>query len=109
VLRKISKSVLLCDEQPITYYLTGDWMLLEEFAESMAVLASGMTEEERGKYIEEGFYEKLIQLRELRGDDMGGLDVVLGTFDGDEEEEESHSMLPPATNRAKVFSIGELS
>jgi hypothetical protein len=130
VLRKICKSIMLCDEQQIRHELMKDGMVLGEFAESMVELAKGMTMEERERYKEEGLYEKLV---ELQGDcesiDMEELADVYAVFDGedngegDEEEfggewnevdEDSEDLAqqptpPPATKRTKVFSVGELS
>lgn len=63
--------------------------LLVAVAESMLVLASGMTSEERERYMDEGLLEKLIELRELCDDsEMEGLGQVLELFEGGEEDEE---------------------
>ncbi len=43
VLRKISKSVMLCQEQEIRHELLKDGVLLAEFADIMLRLAKGMT------------------------------------------------------------------
>jgi len=131
VLRKICKSIMLCDEQQIRHELMKDGMVLGEFAESMTELANGMTKEEREKYKDEGLYEKLVELQgECESIDMEGLADVYAIFDDededdDEEEEEdaeddeggiasleatSAPLAPdPATKRTKVFSVGELS
>lgn len=133
VLRKICKSVMLCDERQIRHELMKDGMLLEEFAESMLELAKGMTVEERQRYKDERLYEKLVDLRnECDEIDMEGLADVYAIFDGEGEAGEgggsdnsegeeapardgsfesvsSNSIPPPAPPRRKVFSIGELS
>ena len=88
VLRKISKSVMLCQEREIRHELMKDGVELGEFAESMLKLARGMTRNEREKYRAEGLYEKLIELqRELHGLDMEGLADLYAVFDEDEEVE----------------------
>lgn len=126
VLRKISKSVMLCQEQEIRHELMKDRMLLAEFAESMLELAKGMTRNERKKYRREGLYEKLIDLQgECDAADMEGLADVYAVFDEDEEVEVEEnvdgdaevplesitapSIPSPAAKRTKVFSVGELS
>ena len=125
VLRKISKSIMLCDEQVIRHELMKDGMELGYFAEAMAGLAKGMTEEERERYKDEGLYEKLVDLQTVCDweTDMEGLREVYETFDGEDngnregeaEREDGGSgdsvvileALPP--QRTRVFSVGELS
>ncbi|KAE9366729.1 hypothetical protein N431DRAFT_429535 [Stipitochalara longipes BDJ] len=130
VLRKICKSIMLCDEQQIRHELKKDGMVLGEFAESMMDLANGMTREERAKYKEEGLYEKLVELQgECESSDMEGLADVYAAFDDDEDDDEgddeggedyddgddSLEAIPattisaPVTKRTRVFSVGELS
>jgi hypothetical protein len=131
VLRKISKSVMLCDEQQIRHEIMKDGMTLGEFADSMVELAGGMTVEEREKYKKEGLYEKLVDLQNECDDvDMEGLQEVYAIFygEGDEEEDgdenedgsgsessdapeflESRPKQPPPPQRTQVFSVGELS
>jgi hypothetical protein len=126
VLRKISKSVMLCQEQEIRHELMKDGMLLAELSESMLELAKGMTRNEREKYRGEGLYAKLIELQgECDAADMEGLADVYAVFDEHEEVEvkenvdgdaevsvESITAPPipsPAVKRTKVFSVGELS
>lgn len=119
VLRKISKSIMLCDEQVIRHEIMKDGVELRYFAEAMAGLAKGMTEKERERYKEEGLYEKLVGLREECDweTDMEGLREVYEIFDGpgdgrdDEDEDGSdYSVVEvPAPLRNRVFSIDELS
>jgi hypothetical protein len=126
VLRKISKSVMLCQEPEIKHELMKDGVLLAEFAESMLKLAKGMTRHEREKYRGEGLYEKLVELQgECDAPDMKGLADVYGVFDEDEEVEVEEnvdgdaevsvesitapSIASHAAKRTKVFSVGELS
>ena len=133
VLRKISKSVMLCDEQQIRHEIMKDGITLGEFADSMVELAGGMTVEEREKYKKEGLYEKLVDLQNECDDvDMEGLQEVYAIFDGEGDEEEggdgdesedssgsessdapefleSRPKQPPPPQQTQVFSIGELS
>jgi hypothetical protein len=89
VLRKICKSVMLCDERQIRHELMKDGVLLGEFANAMLKFAKGMTEEERERYKEEGLYEKLVDLQtECESIDMEGLAEVYAVFDGDAEDDE---------------------
>jgi hypothetical protein len=131
VLRKISKSVMLCDEQQIRHEIMKDGITLGEFADSMVELAGGMTVEERERYKKEGLYEKLVDLQNECDDvDMEGLQEVYAIFDGEGDEEgdgdenedgsgsessdapeflESRPKQPPPPQRTQVFSVGELS
>jgi hypothetical protein len=126
VLRKISKSVMLCQEQEIRHELMKDGVLLAEFAESMLKLAKGMSRNERERYRGEGLYEKLIELQgECDAFDMDGLADVYSVFDKDERVElkeavgddaeasvesiSAPSIPSPAAKRTKVSSVGELS
>ena len=131
VLRKISKSVMLCDEQQIRHEIMKDGITLGEFADSMVELAGGMTVEEREKYKKEGLYEKLVDLQNECDDvDMEGLQELYAIFDGEGDEEEdgdedgdgsgsessdvpefleSRPKQPPPPQQTQVFSIGELS
>ncbi|KAE8446354.1 hypothetical protein EG329_012103 [Mollisiaceae sp. DMI_Dod_QoI] len=88
VLRKISKSVMLCDEQVIRHEIMKDGILLGEFADSMLQLAEGMNELERQRYRDEGLYEKLFELQdECDVIYMEGLQKVYAVFDGEEVED----------------------
>ncbi|KAG0645679.1 hypothetical protein D0Z07_8748 [Hyphodiscus hymeniophilus] len=130
VLRKISKSIMLCDEQLIRHELMKDGLELGYFAEAMAGLARGMTEAERERYKEEGLYEKLVDLQTVCDweSEMEGLREVFEIFDGEEdgeggEEEGGDSEgddegsddsvvildAPPPPQRTKVFSVTELT
>ena len=125
VLRKICKSVMLCDEQQIRHELMKDGMVLAKFAESMEELARGVTTAERERYKEESLYEKLVELqRECESIDMEGLADVYAVFEedsgeeedgeeGNEEDEDPEDRVVqpiiPATKRTKVFLVGELS
>lgn len=92
VLRKISKSVMLCEIQLIQHELMKDGMLLGTFANSMLQLAKGMSELERKRYRDEGLYEKLWQLQDECDDiDMEGLQKVYAIFDGQEVEEDEEA------------------
>jgi len=134
VLRRISKSVMLCDEGVIRHEIMKDGIELGYFAEAMVGIARDMTVAERERYKDEGFYEKLVDLQtecdwEL---EMEGLRELYETFDGpdegegEREEEEieddrsnggqggdrqgsddSVIIVPPP--RTRVFSISELS
>jgi hypothetical protein len=123
VLRKISKSIMLCDEQVIRHEIMKDGIELGYFAEAMTKLAQEMTEQERDRYREEGLYEKLVDLQtECDWEtDMGGLRELYETFDGPGDGEgenddgdgsdssnDSVVELPPPP-RTRVFSVGELS
>ncbi|KAG4430041.1 hypothetical protein IFR05_014480 [Cadophora sp. M221] len=89
VLRKICKSIMLCDEPQIRHELMKDGYMLGQFADSMQELARGMTKEERGRYKQEGLYEKLLELQtECDPILMEGLPAVYRIFDGVEDEEE---------------------
>ncbi|PBP26798.1 hypothetical protein BUE80_DR002268 [Diplocarpon rosae] len=91
VLRKICKSIALCDEPQIRHELTKDGYMLGQFADSMQELARGMNEEERERYKAEGLYEKLVDLSNDCGpDDMEGLPAVYRIFDQVEDEEEDY-------------------
>lgn len=127
VLRKISKSVMLCQEPEIKHELMKDGVLLAEFAGSMLKLAKGMTRHEREKYKGKGLYEKLVELQGEFDDaaDMEGLADVYAVFDEDEEVEVEEnvdgdakvsvesitapSIPSPAAKRTKALSVGELS
>jgi hypothetical protein len=125
VLRKISKSIMLCDERVIRHELMKDGMELGYFADAMTGLARGMTEEERNRYKEESLYEKLVELQTLCDweIDMEGLREVYEIFDGEDdgeaageddeegqeaEKESDGSVLAPP-QRTRVFSVIELS
>ncbi|KAF8855774.1 hypothetical protein BDZ45DRAFT_488303 [Acephala macrosclerotiorum] len=85
VLRKISKSVMMCDVQVIRHEIMKDGMLLSQFADSMLNLAKGMSAQERQWYKDEGLYETLVALQELYDDvSMEGLQKVYAVFDRDE-------------------------
>lgn len=68
VLRKICKSVALCEERQIQHEIMKDEYDMAPFGRSMAGLARSMTIEERGKYKQEGLYSKLLELKTLYGD-----------------------------------------
>lgn len=131
-LRKICKSIMLCDEQVIRHELMKDGLALQEFADSMLELASGMSEGERERYKEEGLYEKLVDLQSECDweTDMAGLGDIYEVFDGPDEEdndngdeddephgpaETTESTAPEAVDlttpppRKRVFSVVELS
>jgi hypothetical protein len=122
VLRKISKSIMLCNEQVIRHEIMRDGVELGYFAEAMTKLAKEMTEQERDRYKDEGLYEKLVDLQtecdwEI---DMEGLREVYEIFDGPDDGEgedddddgdgsdDSVVEVPPPP-RTRVFSVGELS
>lgn len=120
VLRKISKSIMLCDEHTIRHEIMKDGIELGYFAEAMTKLAKEMTEQERDRYKAEGLYEKLVALQtECDWEtDMEGLRELYEIFDGpddgeggDEDEDESDDSVVevPPPPRTRVFSVGELS
>ncbi|TVY93520.1 hypothetical protein LAWI1_G002990 [Lachnellula willkommii] len=135
VLRKICKSIVLCNEQQIRHEILKDGYVLMGFTDSMLELATAMSQEERDEYKQEGLYEKLVDLQSDCDDwetDMGGLGEIYELFDGaddgegdeDEEEEEDEASdssqsiveiaptLAPETaphQRKRVFSVIELS
>lgn len=85
VLRKISKSVMLCEVQIVRHELMKDGMLLGGFAKSMVKLAKNMSQVERQRYRDEGLYEKLVDLQNEDEDidiNMEGLRKVYAVFDG---------------------------
>ncbi|TVY73443.1 hypothetical protein LSUE1_G005989 [Lachnellula suecica] len=129
VLRKICKSIVLCNEQQIRHGILKDGYIMMQFTDSMLELATGMTEYERTTYKEEGLYEKLM---DLQGDcddwetDLEGLREIYDLFDGaeegDEEEDSSsdsslsvveissiRALDPDPPQRNRVFSVIELS
>ena len=120
VLRKISKSIMLCNEHIIRHEIMKDGVELGYFAEAMTKLAKEMTERERDRYKEEGLYEKLVALQtECDWEtDMEGLRELYEIFNGpddgeggDEDEDESDDSVVevPPPPRTRVFSVGELS
>ena len=120
VLRKISKSIMLCDEDVIRHEIMKDGVELSYFSDAMTKLAKEMTELERNRYKEEGFYEKLVALQtECDWEtDMEGLRELYEIFDGpddgeggDEDEDASDESIVeiPLPSRTKVFSVGELT
>ncbi|KAF4632085.1 hypothetical protein G7Y89_g6045 [Cudoniella acicularis] len=133
ILRKISKSIMLCEEQQIRHELMKDGYALQQFADSMLELTNGMTEEEKDRYKDEGLYEKLVDLQNECDweTDMEGLRDVYEAFDGpadDEDEggegddddepsglnESPESSAPKDVSgstppRKRVFSVVELS
>ena len=62
-LRRICKSIMLCDETQIRHELMKDSVELGDFAAAMTTIAARMTEAERGRYKKEGMYEKLEELQ----------------------------------------------
>jgi len=93
VLRKICKSIMLCEVDVIKHEIMSDGFTLDEFSEDMCELARGMTEQERGKYDEEGLLEKLEELKSLCDweTEMPSLEDLLATFEKEEEELESET------------------
>jgi hypothetical protein len=81
-LRRICKSVMLCDEQLIRHELMKDGVVLAEFMGDMIVLAQGMTESEKERYDEAASLEKLVELREHCDWEVHipGLEVLLNVF-----------------------------
>ncbi|KAH8669619.1 hypothetical protein BGZ60DRAFT_407925 [Tricladium varicosporioides] len=111
-LRKICKSIMLCDEQLIKHELMKDGMVLQAFADSMLELASGMSEAERERYKDEGLYEKLVDLQNECDweTDMAGLGDIYEVFDGPDEEENdigSEDDEPSGFNRTEVSTVSE--
>lgn len=92
VLRKISKSIMLCDAQQIRHELMKDNVMLTSFAEAMLGLAQAMTAQERERYKEEGLYEKLVELQtECEWEcDMPGLREIYELFDGDLADDDDY-------------------
>lgn len=89
VLRKISKSVIMCDLQVIRHEIMKDGMLLSQFAGSMPKLAKGMSVQERQRCRDEGLYETLVALQELCNDvDMKYLQKAYDVFAGGEVEDD---------------------
>jgi hypothetical protein len=87
VLRKIAKSIILCDEQQIRHELMKDGYILCQFADNMIDLARGTSVEERKKY-KEGLYKKLVDLQnDCKDIDMEGLQEVYAIFDGVKDED----------------------
>jgi hypothetical protein len=64
-LRKICKSIMLCDEQLIRYEVMKDGVTLAEYGEDMVTLAKGMTDKERKRYDDEALFEKLVELQDF--------------------------------------------
>ncbi|KAK0106873.1 hypothetical protein ONS95_003595 [Cadophora gregata] len=83
VLRKICKSIVLCEVQVIRHELMKDGVVLGEFMGTMCEIARGFGEEERERYEDEGLLEKIEELKEVCGDwevDMPELEDLLGIF-----------------------------
>ncbi|TVY36766.1 hypothetical protein LSUB1_G004128 [Lachnellula subtilissima] len=90
VLRKICKSIVLCNEQQIRHEILKDGYVLMGFTDSMLELAMSMSQEERDEYKQEGLYEKLVELQSDCNDwetDMGGLGEIYELFDGIDDGE----------------------
>ncbi|KAG4432274.1 hypothetical protein IFR05_012241 [Cadophora sp. M221] len=68
VLRKICKSIVLCDVQVIRHELMKDGVVLGEFMGTMCKIARGFSEVEREKYDDEGLLEKIGELKEVCDD-----------------------------------------
>lgn len=84
-LRRICKSIMLCDETQIRHELMKDSVELGDFAAAMTTIAARMTEAERGRYKKEGMYEKLEELQRYCDweTDMEGLADLLAVFERD--------------------------
>ncbi|KAH9213971.1 hypothetical protein DL95DRAFT_524237 [Leptodontidium sp. 2 PMI_412] len=83
VLRKICKSIVLCDLQVIRHELMKDGVVLGEFMGTMCKIARGFSKDEREKYDNEGLLEKIEELKEVSDDweaDMPDLEDLLGIF-----------------------------
>ena len=83
VLRKICKSILLCDVQVIRHELMKDGVVLGEFMGTMCKIARSFSAVEREKYDDEGLLEKIEELKEVSDDwevDMPDLEDLLAIF-----------------------------
>lgn len=83
VLRKICKSILLCDVQVIRHELMKDGVVLGEFMGTMCKIARSFSAVEREKYDDEGLLEKIEELNEVSDDwevDMPDLEDLLAIF-----------------------------
>lgn len=83
VLRKICKSIVLCDVHVIRHELLKDGVVLGEFVGTMCMIARGFSEGERERYDNEGLLEKIEELKEACDDwevDMPDLEDLLGVF-----------------------------
>lgn len=89
VLRKITKSIILCELQVIRHELLKSGDLMIEFADAMFEIVHDFSHLERQRYKDEGLYEKLHELQ-YEDDDITieGLDKVYWLF-GLESDEES--------------------
>ena len=90
VLRKISKSIMLCEQQQIQHELMKTGEELGAFSDTMIEIAGAMTEQERARYVAEGLYEKLVELQTHCEweTDMEGLRELYEIFDGPGDGEE---------------------
>lgn len=90
VCRKIAKSVMLCEEMQIRHELMKDSVELTAWADAMAEIARGMSEQERDRYKAEGLYEKLVDLQTECDweSEMEGLRELYEIFDGEIGEDE---------------------
>jgi len=82
VLRKISKSVLLCVDGAYNG-------MLETFLESITGLVERMDGKERERFKDEGFYDKLVEMRKVVGMTKGGmmkLAMIYEFFGGERKE-----------------------
>jgi len=114
VLRKICKSIVLCNEPQTKHEILKDGYVMGQFTDSMLKLAKAMSEEERDKYKEEGLYEKLVNLQSDCDDwetDMEGLREVYELFDGadDGEGDEAEEEERPSASSDSVVEISPVS
>jgi hypothetical protein len=89
VLRKIAKSVMLCEEGVIRHELMKQPHELGAFADAMVEIARGMTEGEGERYVREGLYVKLVGLQTSCDweNEMEGLRELYEIFDGPADED----------------------
>lgn len=80
-LRKICKSIMLCNESLIRYEIMKDGDTLAEFGRDMIILTKGMTEGERKRYEDEALLEKLIELKDFCDTDWPELEELLNIFE----------------------------
>lgn len=91
VLRKICKSLMLCEDGKMRGLESDGVKLLDAFTESMVVLATDMSGPERERYKDEGFYENE-DLKDVTEED----DMIAG------KDEKKSTRIEPTTRTPDV-------
>ena len=87
VLRKICKSLVMCGGGRLKGLESSVVRLWYAFIEGMLVLATDLAGKEKETYKDEGFYEKLEELKDLGEEtDLDGLESVCAVFDDNSQD-----------------------